>query len=113
MDNVTEQTSFNSFFEGQYQSVLNFFSLRVQDRDTAEDLTSKTFLSAFRGWPPKGTTLIVQRAWLFKIAHRTLYQFFREKQHNPKILNYEREQSAQIYSFEEPTITHIELQSAI
>jgi RNA polymerase sigma-70 factor, ECF subfamily len=68
-------------FEGLYvesfRGVYGYIAARVQDAQTAEDLTSETFLRAWRHWPPRTTAGLVPQAWLFTIARNLVIDHYR------------------------------------
>ena len=60
-----------------FRGVYGYIAARVQDSPTAEDLTSETFLRAWRRWPPRNTTGNVPRAWVFRIARNLVIDHYR------------------------------------
>jgi RNA polymerase sigma-70 factor (ECF subfamily) len=78
-----------------FRGVYGYIAARVQDPQAAEDLTSETFLRAWRRWPPRKVTGSVSRAWVFQIARNLVIDHYRasarrqtvpldeEQAHNP------------------------------
>ena len=64
---------YTEFFRGVY----GYIASRVQDSQTAEDLTSETFLRAWRRWPPRKMTGNVPKAWVFQIARNLVIDHYR------------------------------------
>jgi RNA polymerase sigma-70 factor (ECF subfamily) len=60
-----------------FRGVYSYVAARVQDSQTAEDLTSETFLRAWRRWPPRNVTGNVPKAWLFQIARNLVIDHYR------------------------------------
>jgi RNA polymerase sigma-70 factor (ECF subfamily) len=60
-----------------FRGVYGYIAARVQDSQTAEDLTSETFLRAWRRWPPRKVTSNVPRAWVFQIARNLVIDHYR------------------------------------
>lgn len=76
------------FFSEQYHKtvtpIFRYLVSRVQNIHDAEDLTSKTFLTAYENLeklqdPDKFT------AWVFTIARNKAYDFFRRSQRHPNV----------------------------
>jgi RNA polymerase sigma-70 factor (ECF subfamily) len=59
------------------EAVYRFLHSRVGNRADAEDLTSEVFLKAVRGLEPRSAPSV--QAWLFRIAHTVLADFWRAR----------------------------------
>lgn len=68
---------FEMLYAECFRGVYGYIATRVQDSQTAEDLTSETFLRAWRRWPPRKVTGNVPRAWLYQIARNLVIDHFR------------------------------------
>jgi len=68
---------FETLYTASFRGVYTYIAARVQDVQTAEDLTSETFLRAWRKWPPHSTAGPVPKAWLFSIAHNLVVDHYR------------------------------------
>lgn len=66
-----------------FRGVYGYIAARVQDIQTAEDLTSETFLRAWRRWPPRKVTGNVPRAWIFQIARNLVVDHYRAGSRQP------------------------------
>ena len=64
-------------YAGVFRGVYGYIAARVQDSQTAEDLTSETFLRAWRRWPPRKVTDNVPRAWVYQIARNLVVDHYR------------------------------------
>lgn len=68
---------FGMLYTDCFRGVYGYIAARVQDPQTAEDLTSETFLRAWRRWPPRKVTGSVPRAWVFQIARNLVIDHYR------------------------------------
>lgn len=68
---------FEMLYAECFRGVYGYIAARVQDSETAEDLTSETFLRAWRRWPPRTVTGNVPKAWLFQIARNLVIDHYR------------------------------------
>ena len=68
---------FDMLYTDCFPGVYGYIAARVQDPQTAEDLTSETFLRAWRSWPPRQVTGNVPRAWVFQIARNRVIDHYR------------------------------------
>jgi RNA polymerase sigma-70 factor (ECF subfamily) len=60
--------------------IYNFFHYRLNDVELANDLTSITFIKAWRAREQYRNELGAFEAWLFAIARNVAYDFFRKIQ---------------------------------
>ena len=70
---------FTALYDKYLTPIYRYFMARVSHRETAEDLTSQTFLQAFNafgGFDAKNKTFA---PWLFTIAHNVLVNSYRKK----------------------------------
>jgi RNA polymerase sigma-70 factor, ECF subfamily len=74
-----ELEQFGQLYESYVDKIYHFLYYRTAHKETAEDLTSTTFIKALDNIkkfnPSKGVFL----AWLFRIARNSLYDFYRAK----------------------------------
>jgi RNA polymerase sigma-70 factor (ECF subfamily) len=68
---------FEMLYAESFRGVYGYIAARVQDSQTAEDLTSEAFLRAWRRWPPRKVTGSVPRAWVFQIARNLVIDHYR------------------------------------
>ncbi len=65
--------------------IISFFSYRVSDKQSAEELTSEVFEKALTGIDNYQWQGIPFSAWLFRIARNTLVDFYRRNEKNKKV----------------------------
>ena len=68
---------FETLYAQCFRGVYGYIAARLQDSQTAEDLTSETFLRAWRRWPPRQVTGNGPRAWVFQIARNLVVDHYR------------------------------------
>jgi len=70
--------AFASFYRRHAESINSFFGRRVDDQETANDLTAETFAEMFQSAKRyRGTTDESAAAWLYGIARNLLRQYYR------------------------------------
>jgi RNA polymerase sigma-70 factor (ECF subfamily) len=73
-----DSTAFGSLYERYIRQIYRYFSFRTDRRETAEDLTSQTFIKALEYLksfkPDKGSW----SSWLYRIAHNNLVDHLRK-----------------------------------
>lgn len=74
---VRSEAGFSELYRAQYSSVLAFFRRRVEDPETARDLTAETFRIAWQHW---GDERRPDRAWLFGVARNVTGDEYRRLQ---------------------------------
>jgi RNA polymerase sigma-70 factor (ECF subfamily) len=69
--------AFSALYTRYLDAILTYCSIRVGNRDDAEDTAAQVFIQAYRAFPPddRGTF----RAWLFTIAHHTVVNYYRRQ----------------------------------
>jgi RNA polymerase sigma-70 factor (ECF subfamily) len=68
-------------YDLHYPAILRYFQSKVADRCYAEDLTGELFRRMLAGLPRYREVGLPFRAWLFRIAHNTLIDFYRQENH--------------------------------
>jgi len=74
-----DEHAFASLYDTYLDSIYRFIYLRVEDQQTAEDITSKVFL---RAWEKLGNYQfrgVPFRAWLFRIARNAVIDHYRTR----------------------------------
>jgi len=67
------------YFKNKHK-IYNYFLYRLNfDRSQAEDLTSETFLRAYKKFESFDEEKASFRTWIFTIAHNLLVNFYRDK----------------------------------
>ena len=69
--------AFGEFYRRHVHEVQSYFRRRVNDAETAFDLTAETFATALRAMPRYEPRPEPARAWLFGIARNTLLEALR------------------------------------
>ncbi len=72
-------SAFDSLYMRYAESVYGYLARRSPDRETAEDLTSQTFLRAMEGIRRFDARKGPLRAWLFTIARNLLTDHYRKR----------------------------------
>lgn len=68
---------FAAFYDEYFAEIYNYFFLRFLNKETAEDLTSKTFLKIVEHLNQFDPAKAQPRTWLWRIAQNTLIDYFR------------------------------------
>jgi RNA polymerase sigma-70 factor (ECF subfamily) len=76
---------FEMLYAESFRGVYGYIAARVKDVQTAEDLTSETFLRAWRRWPPRRLGGKVPRAWVFQIARNLVIDHYRATSRRPTV----------------------------
>jgi RNA polymerase sigma-70 factor (ECF subfamily) len=74
-----DEQAFASLYDTYVDSIYRFIYLRVEDQQTAEDITSMVFLRAWEklgGYQIRGVPF---RAWLFRIARNAVIDHYRTR----------------------------------
>lgn len=77
---VADKTDIETIYETYFSKIYNYFFYRFLHRETAEDLTSQTFLRAAERFYTYDSSRPIG-PWLFRIAERSLADYYRE--HRP------------------------------
>jgi RNA polymerase sigma-70 factor (ECF subfamily) len=81
----TDPNHFAPLYDKYYKQIFGYLYQRMEDKDTAFDLTSQVFLKALsniRKYEFKGVPFA---SWLYRIAHSELMQLFREQKNKRSI----------------------------
>src|SRR5574341_277821 len=68
-----------ALYDLHYQAVFRYFKVRLGDQLAAEDLTGEVFRRMLTGLPQYRAIGLPFRAWLFRIAHNLLVDFYRQE----------------------------------
>lgn len=94
-DTLAGGLTFEQFYNACLPQIYRFVYFYVQDRLTAEDLASETFVKAWRHWPPESARDGLPKAWVFRIARNTVNDYYRALKRKPSVsLEWEEEESA-------------------
>lgn len=84
-----DKNNFGKLYELHYPVIFGYIRKRIENRELAEDLASKTFEKAFRAIENFQWQGVSFRAWLFRIARNVLNDYFRAKGRRPKDVSWE------------------------
>lgn len=73
-----DQDAFSSLYSSYVQAIYRYCLLRVQDPIQAEDLTAEVFLKAVDSLPHYIQRGLPFGAWLFRIAHDRVIDYYRK-----------------------------------
>ena len=74
-----EQEAFAQLYESHFDKVYRYVAMRLGDKMEAEDVTQQVFLSALRSISSFKWKGIPFSAWLFRIAHNQVVDYYRRK----------------------------------
>lgn len=70
---------FEPLYNKYYEQILRYIYQRIDDKDTAYDITSQVFLKALNNIHKYEYRGVPFASWLYRIAKSELYQSFRDK----------------------------------
>ena len=70
---------FEPLYSKYYEQILRYIYQRIDDKDTAYDITSQVFLKALNNIHKYEYRGVPFASWLYRIAKSELYQSFRDK----------------------------------
>jgi RNA polymerase sigma-70 factor (ECF subfamily) len=88
------------------EPIFRYIFLRVGSREEAEDLTSKVFLKVFRRIKTYRESEVPFSAWIFRIAHNELVDYFRMKK--PLFQSLDEVYDEPVSSYYEPEVKLLE-----
>lgn len=74
-----DEQAFASLYDSYLDSIYRFIYLRVEDQQTAEDITSNVFLKAWEKLDKYQFRGVPFRAWLFRIARNAVIDHYRTR----------------------------------
>ncbi|MBS3873983.1 MAG: RNA polymerase sigma factor [Firmicutes bacterium] len=77
----TDPAAFGRLYEDNYDRILNFVVRRTADVELAQDITSETFLKAFKNLAQFTWQNVPFQAWLFRIALTEIAGWHRKKRY--------------------------------
>jgi len=80
-----DQDAFTALYRNYVQAIYRYCFFRVQDPDHAEDLTADVFLKAVDGLSRYNERGLPFGAWLFRIAHDRVVDFYRKAGRRPVV----------------------------
>lgn len=77
--NEGDPSAFEKVYYAHVDEIYRFVKLRVNSKETAQDITSDIFFKAWRFIKEKGTPILNMRAFLFKIARNLIIDHIRKE----------------------------------
>ena len=74
-----DEEAFAQLYEGHFDKIYRYVTLRIGDQTEAEDLTQQVFVKALQSISSFRWKGIPFSAWLFRIAHNQVVDYFRKK----------------------------------
>lgn len=82
----SDPNHFAPLYDKYYKQIFGYLYQRMDDKDTAFDLTAQVFLKALTNIGKYEFKGVPFASWLYRIAHSELMQLFRE-QKNKRVIN--------------------------
>jgi RNA polymerase sigma-70 factor (ECF subfamily) len=79
-DRENNESSLSSLYEEYFDKIARYAYLRIGDRSEAEDIAGDVFLRALDSLKSYRERGVPMQAWLFKIAHNLVVDYFRKIQ---------------------------------
>ena len=73
-----KEAALAALYDEYYDKIARYIFVRIGDRAEAEDLAGEVFLKALQSLDSYKERGIPMRAWLFKIAHNLVVDYFRQ-----------------------------------
>ena len=74
-----DQQAFAQLYEENFDRIYRYIAVRIGDRTEAEDMTQQVFLKAIQSISSFKWKGVPFAAWLFRIAHNQIVDYFRKK----------------------------------
>ncbi len=81
----TDPNHFAPLYDKYYKQIFGYLYQRMEDKDTAFDLTAQVFLKALTNIGKYEFKGVPFASWLYRIAHSELMQLFREQKNKRSI----------------------------
>lgn len=83
-----DEEAFAELYEKYFDKIYRYISLKIGNRIEAEDMTQQVFINALRSISSFKWRGLPFSAWLFRIAHNQVVDYFRKKTRHPvSVLN--------------------------
>ena len=80
-----EVNAIGRLYDRHQESIFRYLWLRLDDRQLAEDLTGDVFMRMLDALPRYRMQGLPFRAWLYRIAHNLLVDYFRKMNHQTAV----------------------------
>lgn len=74
-----DEEALGALYDAHCQPVFRYFNARLRNQQAAEDLTGEVFRRMLTGLPQYRAIGLPFRAWLFRIAHNLLVDYYRQE----------------------------------
>lgn len=78
-----DEAALTELYEGNFDRIYRYIVLKIGDRTEAEDMTQQVFLNAMKSISSYKWKGMPFSAWLFRIAHNQVVDYFRKKSKQP------------------------------
>ena len=78
-----DRDAFAELYRAQVQVIFRYLYARTNDHQLAEDLTGDVFMRALQGLPSYRDEGLPWAAWLYRIAHARVVDFYRKRTRRP------------------------------
>jgi RNA polymerase sigma-70 factor (ECF subfamily) len=76
-----DKEAFSELYEAYFDKIYRYIVLKIGDRTEAEDMTQQVFLKALKSLPGYKWKAVPFSAWLYRIAHNQVVDYFRRSGH--------------------------------
>lgn len=76
------ESTLSSLYEEYYDKIARYAYLRIGNKDEAEDIAGEVFLKALKSLKSYKERGVPMQAWLFRIAHNLVVDYYRKMQKN-------------------------------
>ena len=73
-----DQEAFAELYEAYFDKIYRYIVLKIGDRTEAEDMTQQVFLKVLKSLPSYKWKDVPFSAWLYRIAHNQVVDYFRK-----------------------------------
>ena len=79
-----DQAAFAQLYEQFSERIYKYIRSKIADKQSAEDIFQEVFLKAWRGCQNLQTKDLNFSAWLYKVSHNTINDYFRKQYRSPE-----------------------------
>jgi len=77
--------AFGQLYEAHFDKIYRYIAIKIGDKAEAEDMTQQVFLNALKSISSYKSKGVAFSAWLFRIAHNQVVDYFRKKAKRPTV----------------------------
>ena len=78
-----DQRAFTELYEAYFDKIYRYVAVKIGDRTEAEDMTQQVFLKALQSISSFNWKGVPFSAWLYRIAHNQVVDYFRKQNKRP------------------------------